>query len=78
MKANADIVIESAKDVLFIPKYAVIKENGKNYIDVLQSDGITIERKKVIIGVSDRANIEKIRLGRGRKSNYAIEFIGIS
>lgn len=47
MKANADIVIESAKDVLCIPKYAVIKENGKNYIDVLQSDGITIERKKL-------------------------------
>ena len=68
MKANADIVIESAKDVLYIPKYVLINENGKNYVDVLKSDGITIERKEVIIGVSDRANVEiKSGLEEGEK-----------
>lgn len=68
MNANADIVINSVKDVLLIPVDAVIKENGKKYVDVLKDDGITVERKEIETGVSDITNIEiKSGISEGEK-----------
>lgn len=60
MNANADIVVESVKDVLIVPVDAVIKENGKRYVDILLEDKVTIERKEVDVGASDITNIEII------------------
>lgn len=60
MNANADIVVQSVKDVLVIPIDSVIKENGKRYVDILLSDGTTVERKEIITGASDITNIEVI------------------
>ena len=58
MNANADIVVNSVKDVLYVPLDAVVKENGKRYVDVLLADGVTTERREVIVGASDITNIE--------------------
>ena len=68
MNANADIVVQSVKDVLNIPIDALIKENGKRYVDVLLEDGITVERKEIETGASDITNIEVIKgLVQGEK-----------
>lgn len=58
MNANADIIVESVKDVLYVPIDAVIKDNGKRYVDVLLDDGITVNRKEIEVGASDLTNIE--------------------
>lgn len=58
MNANADIIVNSVKDVLVIPVDAVIKENGKKYVDILKEDGITTQRKEIETGASDITNIE--------------------
>lgn len=68
MNANADIVINSVKDVLTIPVDSIIKENGKKYVDVLLQDGVTVERKEIETGASDITNIEvKSGLEEGEK-----------
>lgn len=68
MNAKADIVIESAKDVLYIPLEALVKEDDKRYVDVLLADGITIERREVETGASNMTNIEiKSGLEEGEK-----------
>lgn len=68
MNANADIVVESVKDVLYIPVDAIIKDNGKRYVDVLLDDGITVERKEIEVGASDITNIEvKSGIKKGEK-----------
>lgn len=68
MNANADIVINSVKDVLTIPVDSIIKENGKKYVDVLLQDGVTVERKEIETGASDITNIEvKSGLSEGEK-----------
>ena len=60
MNANADIVVQSVKDVLTVPIDSIIKENGKRYVDILQDDLVTVERKEVKTGASDLTNIEII------------------
>lgn len=68
MNANADIVVESVKDVLYIPIDALIRDNGKRYVEVLLDDGITIEKREVETGASDITNIEiKDGLNEGEK-----------
>ena len=71
MNANADIVVESVKDVLVIPIDAVIKENGKRYVDILLEDKVTVERKEVETGASDLTNIE-IKKGLTEGENVII------
>lgn len=58
MNANADIVVNSVKDVLIVPVDAIVKENGKKYVDILHDDGVTVERREVETGASDITNIE--------------------
>ena len=58
MNANADIVVQSVKDVLTVPIDSIIKENGKRYVDILQDDLVTVERKEVKTGASNLTNIE--------------------
>lgn len=68
MNANADIVVESVKDVLYIPIDALIKDNGKRYVEVLLEDGITVEKREVETGASDITNIQiKSGLVEGEK-----------
>ena len=68
MNANADIVVESVKDVLYVPIDAIKKSNGKRYVDVLLADGITVETREVETGASDITNIEiKSGLSEGEK-----------
>lgn len=68
MNANADIVVNSVKNVLTIPVDSIIKENGKKYVDILKEDGATVERREVETGASDITNIEvKNGLSEGEK-----------
>ena len=67
MNANASIVLESKKNVLYVPINTIVKENDENYVDVLLADGI-IERRKVETGINDEVNIEiKSGLEKGEK-----------
>ncbi len=63
MSANADIVISSAENVLLIPIDSVIYKNGKQYVEVLETnekgEKVATERE-VLLGVSDSTYIEVI------------------
>lgn len=61
MSANADIIVSSVKDVLCIPIDALISEDEKNYVEILDlgEDGKQIVTKKeVMIGASDTTYVE--------------------
>lgn len=58
--ANAEVVIEQAKDVIIIPEASVEFSNGTAYVYVLKSEGKnqTFEKRNVEVGLSDGVNIE--------------------
>lgn len=64
MSANADIVVNSVQDVLYIPIDSVIIKEGKSYVDVLEKDPNTNEEvvitKEITTGVSDTTYIEVV------------------
>ena len=52
MSCNVDVLTAQAESVLMIPQRAVKTEGAKQYVEVLKSDGITIEKVYVEIGLS--------------------------
>lgn len=57
--ANAEVVIEQAKDVVIIPESSVEFSDGIAYVYVLKSqNGQAFEKRKVEVGLSDGVNIE--------------------
>lgn len=55
--ANAQIVLQSAKQVLAVPESTIEYEGEDSYVYVRKSDG-QYERQKVVTGLSDGLNIE--------------------
>ncbi len=58
--ANAEIVLESAKNVLTVPESAIEFSGEDTYIYIVKGTGEdkTYERRKVTTGLSDGVNIE--------------------
>ncbi|MDD5098388.1 MAG: efflux RND transporter periplasmic adaptor subunit [Candidatus Pacebacteria bacterium] len=57
MSITANIIIESASDVLSVPSSAVKTMGGKSSVQLMDSNG-KIERKEVETGITDDATIE--------------------
>jgi len=65
--ANAEIVLQSAENVLMVPESAIQFEGDKTFVYVLKADG-TYEERPVETGLSDGVNIEiKSGLSSGEK-----------
>lgn len=57
MNASAELILSSAKDVLYIPVEAVKESNGEKYVEILNSNN-KIETRYVTTGISNSAYIE--------------------
>jgi HlyD family secretion protein len=55
--ANAELLINKARDTLFIPERLVVFEEDRTYIDVQNAAG-EIEKKEIKTGLSDGINVE--------------------
>ena len=62
MTADLDIIIATAKDVLLVPKEAVVGQNGRTAVMVL--DGDTAVSRVVVAGLEDDVNVEEERAYR--------------
>jgi hypothetical protein len=51
LTVNVSILVAERKDVLLVPNYAVIREDGGTYVQVLK-DGV-VKRRWISIGMSD-------------------------
>jgi len=51
LSVNVNILVVERKNVLLVPNYAVIREDGGTYVQVLK-DGV-VERRWITIGISD-------------------------
>ncbi|MBR5384362.1 MAG: efflux RND transporter periplasmic adaptor subunit [Bacteroidales bacterium] len=56
--ANAEIVLQSAQNVLSIPESTLNFEGDSTYVYVFGADSTTYERRNVTTGISDGVNIE--------------------
>ena len=58
--ANAEIVLESVKNVLTVPESAIEFEGDSTFVYIAKGEGDnkTYERRPVTIGISDGVNIE--------------------
>lgn len=62
MTVNADILVQSKKDVLIIPSGAIIERDGKSYVKVIKTvEGKEIlEEKEITIGINNNATAEVV------------------
>ncbi|MFD1261442.1 efflux RND transporter periplasmic adaptor subunit [Entomomonas asaccharolytica] len=60
MTTQNTITIASAENVLLVPKVALKGQGDNTYVDVLEADGITVNTKKVKIGLTDNINAQVI------------------
>ncbi len=60
MNASVDFIEQSKENILLIPKEAVYKENGNNYVLIKQNNGKEPLKKQVMLGISDDKNVEAI------------------
>jgi len=59
MSVSADIIIQSAVDVLLIPSSAIkLQDDGTQYVEILGIDGITLTQQTVETGTSDDTSTE--------------------
>ena len=72
LTVNVSILVAERKDVLLVPNYAVIREDGGTYVQVLK-DGV-VERRWITIGMSDWHYTEVTRgLSEGEKCLLPLE-----
>lgn len=57
--ADVEIVYQNKKDTIFVPRTAVISENNKNYVYIIDEKNI-VHLKEVQLGISNKSNIEII------------------
>jgi multidrug efflux pump subunit AcrA (membrane-fusion protein) len=70
MTVNADILVQSKKDILIIPSGAIIERDGKSYVKVVKNvEGKEVlEEKEVTIGINNNATAEVLTgLSEGEK-----------
>jgi Fe2+ transport system protein FeoA len=60
MNANVDFIEQGKEKILLIPKEAVYKENGDNYVLIKQINGKEPLKRRLMLGVSDDKNVEVI------------------
>jgi HlyD family secretion protein len=58
MTANVDIISARKRDALVVPLEAVSIKDGKHFVTLLKTDGVTTESKEVQVGISDDLRIE--------------------
>lgn len=57
MTTQNKIIIAQAKDVLVIPTITIKRNNGKPYVDILQTNN-KVEKREITTGISDDLNTE--------------------
>lgn len=59
MTTQNTIIVDQVKNVLIVPTITISKENGKNYVSILNNNGLE-EKREIKIGVSDSMNTQVI------------------
>ena len=60
MNANVDFIEQNKENILLIPKEAIYKENGNNYVLIKQNNAKSPLKRQVVLGISDDRNVEVI------------------
>jgi len=60
MNANVDFIEQEKENILLIPKEAIYKENGDNYVLIKQNNAKEPFKRQVMLGISDDKNVEVI------------------
>jgi HlyD family secretion protein len=73
MSADIDVRTAESKNALFVPTRAIREEGGARYVEVLQADGKTVDRRDVKVGLEGDDGQTEILSGVREDESVAVE-----